>query len=53
MNDGEVLINGTLADESPILKIATCFIQQEDIFYGYITVQEHLNQQVWRWFLIL
>lgn len=45
-HEGEVLVNGVPAEQSPIMKTSTCYIQQEDLFYGFITVTEHLEQQV-------
>lgn len=42
---GEVSLNGIPADKSPIMKASTCYIQQEDLFFGFITVTEHLEQQ--------
>eukprot|EP01071_Lankesteria_metandrocarpae_P005090 Lankesteria_metandrocarpae@DN3853_c0_g1_i1.p1 len=42
---GEVLINGVPATLSSIMRDSACFIQQEDMFYGNITVEEHLLYQ--------
>ena len=42
---GEVMINGQLAN-SKIMSVLSCYIQQNDLFFGTLTVEEHLNFHV-------
>lgn len=42
---GEVTLNGLPATPQSCKEL-TCFIQQEDLLFGYLTVEEHLFFQV-------
>lgn len=42
---GEVEMNG-MSCTPQLCKELSCFIQQEDIIFGYLTVEEHLLFQV-------
>jgi ABC-type multidrug transport system fused ATPase/permease subunit len=42
---GEVMINGQIAN-TKIMSLVSCYIQQNDLFFGTLTVEEHLNFHV-------
>lgn len=44
-NTGDIRINGVPVGEVPNFLKKTAFIQQEDEFFGFLTVEEHLQQQ--------
>eukprot|EP00917_Polyrhabdina_sp_WS-2016_P023340 GHVP01050571.1.p1 GENE.GHVP01050571.1~~GHVP01050571.1.p1 ORF type:complete len:670 (+),score=88.28 GHVP01050571.1:55-2064(+) len=44
-NTGEITYNGIPADNSLDLTTNSCFIQQQDIFMGFLNVEEHLTTQ--------
>lgn len=41
-NGGSVLFNGKTLGPAEVKRIC-CYIQQSDIFYGFLTVEEHLD----------
>ena len=41
-NGGSVLFNGKPLGSAEVKRLC-CFIQQSDSFYGFLTVQEHLD----------
>ena len=49
---GKIFINGAEAD-STRMKIVSCYIQQEDLFFGTLTVKEHLTFHVRFFFFFL
>lgn len=44
--DGDVKINGQLIKSFEGISSVAGYVQQEDLFIGYLTVEEHLKFQV-------
>ena len=42
---GDIMINGTPVDANK-MSIVSCYIQQDDLFFGTLTVEEHLEFHV-------
>jgi ABC-type multidrug transport system ATPase subunit len=42
---GDIMINGSTAD-AKTMSIISCYIQQDDLFFGTLTVREHLEFHV-------
>jgi ABC-type multidrug transport system ATPase subunit len=42
---GEIMINGTVTNAEK-MSIISCYIQQDDLFFGTLTVKEHLEFHV-------
>jgi ABC-type multidrug transport system ATPase subunit len=43
---GEIRINGTLIESSKDITSISAYVQQDDLFFGHLTVIEHLRFQV-------
>jgi ABC-type multidrug transport system ATPase subunit len=43
--EGEIMINGASVDSNK-MSILSCYIQQDDLFFGTLTVREHLEFHV-------
>jgi ATP-binding cassette, subfamily G (WHITE), eye pigment precursor transporter len=43
--EGEIRLNGQLIKSSNTLAAVSGYVQQEDLFYGTLTVKEHLKFQ--------
>ena len=46
MVEGEIRINGILVKSSDTISSLCGYVQQDDLFVGYLTVKEHLQFQV-------
>jgi ABC-type multidrug transport system ATPase subunit len=43
--EGEIMINGASVDSNK-MSLLSCYIQQDDLFFGTLTVREHLEFHV-------
>lgn len=43
--EGEILINGVVTNPRK-MALVSCYVQQDDFFFGTMTVKEHLEFQV-------
>jgi ABC-type multidrug transport system ATPase subunit len=46
--NGEVRVNGRLLTSLEDISSISAYVQQDDLFSGYLTVKEHLILQVYR-----
>ena len=51
MIDGQVLVNGVEVGEA--IRNISAYVQQDDMFFGYLTVRETLQFRVMCWRFIL
>ena len=46
MVEADIRINGVLVTSSNTISSVSGYVQQDDLFVGYLTVREHLHFQV-------
>lgn len=44
--NGEIKLNGSLINSIDEISAVSCYVQQDDLFIGHLTVKEHLTFQV-------